>query len=403
MTIDKNSSAASMPAVDRHMGMDWLRIGAFAILILYHSALYFGPHPWVMRSERIYEWLAFPLAAVSPWRLLVLFAVSGFASAAMIGRSPGIGTFYRERSLRLLLPLLFGVVVLVPPQAWAQAVVENAYSAGLGRFWLTEYFRFGAFHGHTLPHLQHLWFLAYLWGYTTLFVCFTMAVPHWRAWLSSLADVMAPGRRILVFPILILMTLRVVLREFGLEMTGMFDDWVGDFHYIPAFLFGLMLALFPQLWASVQRNWSAALFGASVAYLAIAACLVAFPNQAQEPKWATALGAMADSFMAWSVLIVMLHLANTILLRDHPARATLAKMIFPAYLVHQTVIVIVGFMLLQFALPGYFAFPIIVASVVLASVAAYQLALWVPWIGPVLGVFGKPKHRKTSKSRPELI
>ena len=39
------AAAAAAPA-GRHYGMDWLRIGAFALLILYHIGMYFVPWDW---------------------------------------------------------------------------------------------------------------------------------------------------------------------------------------------------------------------------------------------------------------------------------------------------------------------------------------------------------------------
>ena len=72
--------------IGRHFGLDWLRIGAFAILILYHIGLYFAPGHWLVKSAEIEPWVAYPIAAISPWRLMIIFAVSGFASAAMLQR-----------------------------------------------------------------------------------------------------------------------------------------------------------------------------------------------------------------------------------------------------------------------------------------------------------------------------
>lgn len=382
------------PELKRHFGMDWLRIGAFALLIFYHSALYFGPHSWVVHAAKSYDWLALPLNAISPWRLLILFAVSGFASAAMIARSGGIGAFFRERSTRLLVPLFFGMAILVPPQSWARAVVENGYQGSLVQFWLNECFRFGPYHGHTLPHWEHLWFLGYLWAYTGLLVVFVALVPTWRQWLGRFAGVMAQHRRILIWPVLVIAISRLVMVRLGLEMTGMFDDWVGDLHYIPAFLFGLILALFPALWDAVRRNWRGALFIAGLAYLFVTCCSLIYPDKATAPNWAIAIGLAADSVMAWTMLIVTLRLADTVFNRDHPARLTLGRAVFPAYLVHQTVIVLAGLWLLQFNLPGILAYAIIVAAVLAASVAAYQLATRIPWLGPLLGVFRKERPVK---------
>ena len=38
----------------RHFGLDWLRIGAFGLLILYHVGMVFAPWDWVVKSAVTY-------------------------------------------------------------------------------------------------------------------------------------------------------------------------------------------------------------------------------------------------------------------------------------------------------------------------------------------------------------
>ncbi len=106
---------ASFPR-SRHYGLDWLRIGAFLALILYHSAMAFVTGDWLVKLAQI-EWLAFPMLFLSPWRLAVLFIVSGYASRALLAKLGDVRRFARERTVRLIVPLLFAMVLIIPPQA----------------------------------------------------------------------------------------------------------------------------------------------------------------------------------------------------------------------------------------------------------------------------------------------
>ena len=94
--------------------MDWLRIGAFALLILYHIGMFFVPWGWHVKTAQPIEWFALPMLATNAWRLGLLFVVSGYASAALFARSSGLGGFVRNRTARLLVPLVFGIAVIVP-------------------------------------------------------------------------------------------------------------------------------------------------------------------------------------------------------------------------------------------------------------------------------------------------
>src|SRR3546814_2932524 len=104
----------------RHLGMDWLRIGAFALLIFYHIGMYFVPWDWHVKIARPIDWVAIPMLATNGWRLALLFLVSGYASAALSAKLGGAGAFARSRSARLLIPLAFGIVVVIPPQPWLE-------------------------------------------------------------------------------------------------------------------------------------------------------------------------------------------------------------------------------------------------------------------------------------------
>jgi glucan biosynthesis protein C len=72
----------------RHYGMDWLRIGAFQILILYHVGMAFVPWDFSVKVTPPIDWAVIPMFLTNPWRLSLLFVVSGFASAACSTGAP---------------------------------------------------------------------------------------------------------------------------------------------------------------------------------------------------------------------------------------------------------------------------------------------------------------------------
>src|SRR5690606_9954904 len=115
----------------------------------------------------------------APWRLSLLFLVSGMAIAFLLARAPRrpggaivpqgfIGT----RSRRLLLPLAFGMAVVVVPQSYYEVVEQlpGGYHEGYPAFWARYLQADGSFCDAggclALPTWNHLWFVAYLWAYT---------------------------------------------------------------------------------------------------------------------------------------------------------------------------------------------------------------------------------------------
>lgn len=120
--------------MDRHYGMDWLRIAAFALLIFYHVGMFFGPWGWHVKTAQPLDWVELPMLATNAWRLGLLFVVSGYASAALFAKRGAVGGFLANRSARLLVPLIAGMAVFVVPQPWVELVFKHGYSADLGWF-----------------------------------------------------------------------------------------------------------------------------------------------------------------------------------------------------------------------------------------------------------------------------
>ena len=120
----------------------------------------------------------------SPWRLSLLFLVSGVATGYLLERQ-GVRGFLGRRSVRLLVPLVFGMLVIVPPQSYLEVVEKVQYAGSYADFWglyLTAYQGFCR-DGDCLilPTWNHLWFVAYLWVYTLLLYAFVRAAPGVRA------------------------------------------------------------------------------------------------------------------------------------------------------------------------------------------------------------------------------
>ncbi|MEI8326473.1 MAG: acyltransferase family protein, partial [Betaproteobacteria bacterium] len=131
-------------ATQRLYFLDWLRIAAFAVLICYHVGMYYvrwdfhvkspfaGPElePWMMLS--------------APWRLCLLFIVSGAATSLMF-RTGASAALLRSRSQRLLVPLVCGVMLVVPPQSYFEVVQKFGYGGSYGDFLLLYFSHYRGF------------------------------------------------------------------------------------------------------------------------------------------------------------------------------------------------------------------------------------------------------------------
>ncbi len=117
---------------DRRFDLDWLRIAAFGLLIFYHVGMFYvtwGFHVKSSHASRAVEPL---MLLLNPWRLTLLFVISGCATRFMLDKMKP-GAFLASRTARLLVPLVFGMFVIVPPQTYFEIVEKLGYSGSLCR------------------------------------------------------------------------------------------------------------------------------------------------------------------------------------------------------------------------------------------------------------------------------
>ena len=321
-----------------------------------------------------------PMMATNSWRLSLLFVVSGFASRALIEKLRGAGQFARERSLRLMLPVIAGMILIIPVQPWIELFTQHGYRHGFGWFWLHDYFRVGTLEGIMLPTWQHLWFVVYLWVYTLgLAVLSLIGLDQGQ----PLFDRVFGGVGLLVVPLIWVLTVALWLGR-GAEITHtLIDDPVGHLTYVPVFLFGVGLARSEVTLAMAERLWKPALSLAALAY-AMVVVVSWLGNSDMQPAFACLLRA-SHAVMGWAMIVALIGIAGRYLNHDHPVRPMLTEAVFPFYIIHQTIIVLVGWWVLRFALPPALEFIILVTTTVGGCWYFYRIGRAVgclrPWIG----------------------
>jgi glucans biosynthesis protein C len=378
--------ACRPPLPQRLYFLDWLRVGAFGLLVLYHVGMYYVSWPFHVKSPHPVVGLEPWMRLVEPWRMSLIFLVSGAATAHLLrGRSLGRGL--RRRTRFLLLPLLTGVVLVVPPQTYFEVVQKFGYHDGfvafLGRYFAVlsngRNFCDGAVsnsHCLVMPTWNHLWFLAYLWCYTAVLFA---VVAWWPRLARAVADALVRGLRgagLFVLPAAWLVACRVVLHPLYPPTHALWGD--GYAHALYGFAFGTGLLLMQRQMEGVWSRLAAARHVALVVALSAWVGLVFLSL----PRW---LNPWLIGVFQWSAICALLGLAVTHLDRDAPHRAMLTEAVFPVYLVHQTVMILLSQALLGWPLPAGVEAVILVGATGGISFGFYRLvrrwAVLRPWVG----------------------
>ncbi len=160
-----------MKPATRRYDLDWLRIIAVFLLVPFHSALIFSLNPRdVVYIKDVIESRALIALAgfINLWHMPLLFVIAGTSSWFALEKRAA-GQYLSERVRRLLIPAVFGILLLVPLMTYTHFLGQPerpdfwAYYAGFFRINPND---LTGVAGTFTP--AHLWFIVFLFVFSLL-------------------------------------------------------------------------------------------------------------------------------------------------------------------------------------------------------------------------------------------
>jgi glucan biosynthesis protein C len=385
-------------SVSRRADLDWLRVLAFGLLITYHAGMAWSGWNWHLSSVDSIDWLREAMRFVNRWRMPLIFVVSGAAIALALGsRAPR--TFALDRVRRLLVPLVFGMIVIVPPQIYLERVYRGQFTGSFVE-WLPQAFQGGPYpNGNVSWH--HLWFLAYVLVLTFVLLPYFL----WARSEPGKAALARAGQVTARFSLQWLMVLPLGasilwLAPISYNTNGLIGDWHGLVYYGALLLCGAFLFGSPEVLAALNRQrWLSFAIGAA----AYGALYVVFFDGTVRPTIADASRPVfallsAVNTMAW--LFAIIGFANRHLTKRPAFLDDATEAVYPFYILHQTVTVIAVYWLLQIGAPPVAGFILAVLATFVGTSAIYfGLVRPVRFLRPLFGL----KAAYTRIVRPDSI
>jgi hypothetical protein len=141
--------------------IDWLRNIAILFLFPYHTARVFDMlNPFYIKGE--INIASTNLIYISFWFMPLLFLLAGFSSFYALKKRPW-KTYLKERFFRLFIPFIFGILVVVPPQAYYARSFHLHNQKNYFLFikhYFTDFSDWSEYAGGISP--AHLWFILFL-------------------------------------------------------------------------------------------------------------------------------------------------------------------------------------------------------------------------------------------------
>jgi glucan biosynthesis protein C len=346
--------------------LDWLRVLGILAVFIYHSSRFFNMEDFSVKNPTWYPWVEYWNRFATTWMMPLMFIVSGASLFYALGKG-GAGKFIKDKALRLLVPWLVFVLTHQSLQFYLERITHGQFSGSyfqyLPQYYINDLDLYGA----------HLW---YLW---LLFVFSVILYPlmRWlkgrgRGVLSKLGDLLAlPGA---VYALALPIILVVVLGDRS-------SPWMESNAGWPLLLYswfilaGFVIVSHERLQASIQRlRWLSLV----MAILSVAVSLILILGLPGEPAFGTARFSLAlglRAISAWCWVLAFLGFGSMYLKLSTPFLTYASEAVLPFYILHQTVLIFVGYFVVQWAIPDLLKWLIIVPVSFAIIMALYELVV----------------------------
>ncbi len=340
-----SSPSSIVQPTQRLYYIDWLRVLAMFCVFFFHNSRFFDSFSdWHVKNATTSLGPTMVVAFLNIWMMPLFFLVAG-AGTYYAFKTRSAAQYAGERSLRLLVPLIFGMFVILVPQAYYQAVFQGQDFSG------NNFFQIYWMYLKTLPDLEffHLWFLYYLFIFSLVTIpIFINFSGSGKSIASRLAEWLSRPWVLVLSLVLSLALVDAFLSTEGFWGNRNSGGW-NIVSYFLFFIFGYIIFANPRITATMKNlTWPALGVGVIVSVALIAF----FLDPLTEPQdyYGTSFYIAAQAIYAlntWAWLIAILGLGARFLTRNNRFLQYSNEAVLPFYILHQTVIIVIGFFVVQ--------------------------------------------------------
>ena len=369
----------------RRYDLDWLRVAVFALLIGFHIGMFYVQNwGWHVKSQYLNDDLDKVMLFVEPWRMASLWLISGIAIRFVLAKV-SLFRFVTQRSYRLLLPLAFGVLVIVPPQLYFEMTANGDLHSSYWQFYqefftqnspMFEKYRYGIF-----QHINgnHLWYLQALWKYSLYLI---PLLPLFNSVIFNRISSRFFKLNGMLQVALALIPIAIIQLTVELDLV----------RYPLGFLFlcyGYLIGWNSDFWAKVKAKRRTLLTCFLINYL----LFVSFYSlifMGDDPALKDGLVGLAGmccyALQRLLGLLMVLGYAHQYLNKKSNKLGYFSDAVYPFYIVHQTIIIVAGSLLSQFSLGAYVE-PILLFIITIAGCfVTYELIRRSALLRPMFGL-----------------
>ena len=330
---------------------------------------------------------------LNPWRLALLFFISGLALRFAIDKAK-LCAFTWRRTLRLFIPIAFGIHVIVAPQSYLQLLESGEIMPGFWPFY-KEYLIGSSDYSITIPTWNHLWYVVYLMLYTLILVPIARPLSkfmngHGAALTQKLFDGRFGILGVMLVPAIPYLCYRVLLDPYFPTSHDVIHDWANHAHSLTMLLTGFMLAKDIAFWNAVSRAFKPTLILAISLGALLNLTWINWEAITADETWLWP-ARFARIIYAWLCILALLGAAQKWLNRPSRALTYMTEAIFSWYILHQSLIIVAGYWLTRQGLSAGPEFIFVTLATFLGCALGHEVFIrrWT-WIRPLFGLRRTP-------------
>lgn len=346
-----------MQLKNRRYELDWLRNFGILLLFPYHSARVFDHWDAFYSKNAELSWgLSYFIASVGFWFMPLLFWLAGSSSWYAL-ESRTSKQYIRERLQRLLIPLVAGLVLIVPSQGYFAKLTLGENPGNYFNYMLRFFTDFSDLSGYTGGFSPtHLWFILYLFVLSLIALPFLLLLKKEKtqSTLNKLANVFSN-------PFLFL------LLSIPISATQLLPSPGGQnpFYYLSILLLGYVACTSPRYQEMFNRYRLGALI--MVLILAPTWMVLRVHNMGSDE-----ILEIFKNINLLLVMIVLLGYGYKYLNFTNKWLSYMNEAAFPVYILHQSVLVAVAYYIVQLNIGIFPKFILIMVLTFIISVAVYE-------------------------------
>lgn len=323
---------------------------------------------WNDYGSKFYIWagedrlLSSLIIIVNPWFMALLFVIAGMCARYSLQKR-GAKNFIKERFSKLFVPFISGILLLVPIQTLYARKFFFEYDGSISdnyKYFFTNFTDLSGYDGGFSP--GHLWFILFLLVISLAALSVIKYIPYEKV-SAKFEKVNIIGIILLFIPV----WLMSYIGAFGAYSLG---------RYFALYLLGYYMLTNEMIMDKLLKNKRLILVLFCLSQLIL---VLAYYNFSY-------YGDLFVNFVGWMGVLSCIIIGKSYLNKESKVTAYFNKASFPIYILHQTVLVMIGYYSLMWTDSIVLQICMIVFGSFTVTISVYEIIRRIPVLKKIIGV-----------------